>query len=174
LLLRLFSLRTGAQRNAIRDFDERGALQRWPEGLEARGHARRPSVLAPIGGGCSHGRLSLIRRRNPASRFAVPLHTSPTTQIEAPPEAMRGSASPKGEARREAPPSRRAAPGAAGRITGGGGRGGSTKPNQARLSAPPSNPPAVAHGLGQLVFPPFPACSSCVLRSPPWDPRPAG
>ena len=33
-----------------------------------------------------------------------------------------GSASPQGEARRNAPPSPSEAPGAAGRITGGGGR----------------------------------------------------
>jgi len=37
------------------------------------------------------------------------------------PQAMHGSASPQGEAPRKAPPSRRKAPGAAGRITGGGG-----------------------------------------------------
>jgi len=38
------------------------------------------------------------------------------------PQATRGSASPKGEARREAPPRQSEAPAAAGRTTGGGGR----------------------------------------------------
>jgi hypothetical protein len=51
-------------------------LQRWPEGLGARGHARRPSELAPIGRGCCLGRLALTRRRTPTSRSAVPLHTT--------------------------------------------------------------------------------------------------
>ena len=43
---------------------------------------------------------------------------TPTTA----PQDIRGSASPKGEARRKAPPSPSEAKGAAGRTTGGGGR----------------------------------------------------
>jgi hypothetical protein len=66
----------GARRNATRDFNGRGGLQKWPKELGDGGHASRPSILAPIGGGCTHGRLSLIRRRNRASRSAAPLHTS--------------------------------------------------------------------------------------------------
>ena len=45
-------LSRGAEKRATRGCVERGALQRWPEGLGAWGHARRPSELAPIGGGC--------------------------------------------------------------------------------------------------------------------------
>jgi len=54
-------------------------------------------------------------------------HTAPFSYVDVTDAAMalqdmRGSASPKGEARREAPPSAGAAKRAAGRITGGGGR----------------------------------------------------
>jgi hypothetical protein len=66
----------GARRNATRGFNGRGGLQRWPKELGDGGHASRPSILAPSGGGCMHGHLALIRRRNPASRSAAPLRTS--------------------------------------------------------------------------------------------------
>ena len=48
-----------------------------------------------------------------------------------------GSASPKGEARREAPARRSKANAAPGRITGGGGRGGASKPYHATHPTPP-------------------------------------
>jgi hypothetical protein len=66
---------TGARRSATRGFSGRGGLQKWPKELGDGGHASRPSILAPSGGGCTHGHLALIRRRNPTSRSAAPLHT---------------------------------------------------------------------------------------------------
>ena len=82
----------------MRGFDGRGALQRWPEGLGAWGHARRPSELAPIGGGCC--------RADCHSHAAEPPHrVSPrpsTRRHDQPPsQTAGGSASPQGEARRE-------------------------------------------------------------------------
>ena len=63
------SRRTGARWNATRGFNGRGALQRWPETLGTWGHARRPSELAPIAGGCC--------LRDCHSHAAEPPHRAP-------------------------------------------------------------------------------------------------
>jgi hypothetical protein len=106
-------------------FDGRGGLQRWPEGLGTWGHASRPSELAPIGGGCCladcHSHAAEPPHRVPP-RPSIRRHDQQLSQTAG------GSASPRGEARREAPARRSAATAAPGRITGGGGRGGVDKP----------------------------------------------
>ncbi len=71
--------RAGARGNTTRGYDERGALQKWPEGLGARGHARRPSARAPNWGGCCLAVWHLRRRHIRASRSPAPLHTPTVT-----------------------------------------------------------------------------------------------
>ena len=63
------------------------------------------------------------------------------------PQPAGGSASPQGEARREAPARRSAATAAPGRITGGGGRGGANKPYHA------PNPTSAPHHTGGSASP---------------------
>jgi len=61
-----------------------------------------------------------------------------------PQDSTRGSASPQGEARRNAPARRSKANAAPGRTTGGGGRGGVTKPNHPTHRIPAPQTPAAA------------------------------
>jgi len=71
--------------------------------------------------------------------LVAPICALGATTLTSPGRSMSagGSASPQGEARREAPPRRSIANAAAGRITGGGGRGGVS---QAVPGKPFSNP----------------------------------
>ncbi len=71
---------TGVRGSATRGYDERGALQRWPEELGAWGHARRPSARAPNWGGCCLAVWHLRRRHIRASRSPAPLHTPTSTR----------------------------------------------------------------------------------------------
>jgi hypothetical protein len=86
--------------------------------------------------------LSLTRRRTPTSRFfprpSIHIQLCRSVAPETTHKTAGGSASPKGEARREAPARQSEANAAPGRITGGGGRGGSTKPY------PPTHPRSAA------------------------------
>ncbi len=83
---------------------------------------------------------------------------------------MRGSASPKGEARREAPARQSKANAAPGRITGGGGRGGSIKPHHPTRPTP--RPPNTRGSQSRTVTPrpPTPAAAPAERRHP--SPRP--
>jgi len=128
----------GARRNATRGFSGRGALQRWPERLGAWGHARRPSELAPIGADCC---LADCHSHAAEPPHRVPPRPSVRRQDQPPPQTAGGSASPKGEARREAPARQSQANAAPGRTTGGGGRGGVNKPYEAThpRPAPPTS-----------------------------------
>ena len=68
----------------MRGSDGRGGLHRWPERLEAGGHARRPSALAPNRGWLLSCRLSLATPPNPriALRHA-PLYADRYAQFAA-------------------------------------------------------------------------------------------
>ena len=86
--------RDGARRGVCAD----GAACRggW-KGLGPEATHAAPRRSRPIAGGCCLGDCHSLRRRNPTSRSAPPLHTSPPKR-GTPSQDMRGSASPKGEA----------------------------------------------------------------------------
>jgi len=75
-------------------------------------HTSTPPHIAPFFRAPPYGDIS----------NRVPPYGATKTSSRKPLQAMRGSASPKGEARREAPARQSKANAAPGRITGGGGR----------------------------------------------------
>ncbi len=91
----------GAEKSATRGCAERLGLQGWSEGLGGRDHASLASELAPIWGGCCLADCHSLRRLRPISRF----FPRPSLRRQGEPgfPTAGGSASPKGEARREAP-----------------------------------------------------------------------
>ena len=114
----------------------------WSEALEGLDHASRASELAPICGDCCLADCHSLRRLHPMTGFfRAPPYGDRTTNL---PKTAGGSASRNGEARREAPARQSEANAAPGRITGGGGRGGSTKPYHAAHPTPP--PPQPTRG----------------------------
>jgi len=95
--------------------------------LRALTRQAEPRSSRPIGGGCCLADCHELRRLRPISRlFSAPLHTErfePRTSVRrhqekssTPPQDTRGSASPKGEARRKAPARRSAANAAPGTL----------------------------------------------------------
>ena len=116
-----------AEKGATRGCVERLGLQIWSDALAGLDQASRASELAANRRWLLSGRLSLATSTPPhIAPFSAPLHTDafePRTSVRrhqekciTPLQAIRGSASPQGEARRKAPPSLSEAPGAAGRI----------------------------------------------------------
>ncbi len=119
-------------------------------------------------------RLSLATSTPPhIAPFSAPLHTETGPRPPSVPSDNRrpkagGSASPKGEARREAPARQSEANAAPGRITGGGGRGGVTKPYHATppKTAPRPKQPAAAQGRHGDAPPPTSPTGSPRQREP--------
>ena len=131
-------------------------------------------MLAPIGGGCCLGRLSLTRRRTPTSRSPAPLHTetpaplfvpvrteAPVRARPPPHKTAGGSASRNGEARRECAGKAERSDRRAREDYGWGWVGGVTKPDQATRSATTHLTPAAARAH----------CADAQRASPPTTPH---
>ena len=144
--------RTGAPANTTRGFDGRGALQMWPDGLRARGHARRPSELAPIGAGCC-----LADCHSHAAESNTP---PPPTPAEARARrAKPGATRRQGEAQR--PPRQ------GGLRVGVGGA-----VQTSRTTHPTQDPPPQTPAAAQSATRPAPCSCPCSCPCPPLAPPP--
>ncbi len=109
----------------------------WSEALGGLDHASRASELAPIGAGCCLADCHSLRRLHPMTGFfRAPPYGDRTNNVPNRQAAARARRAKPGA---NAPARRSAATAAPGRITGGGGRGGSIKPHHP--SHPTPRPP---------------------------------
>ena len=112
----------------------------WSVALGSLDHASLASARAPIWDGCCLADWHLRRRLRPISRFFP--RPSTRRQDQQPSPTGRRQREPAGRSPAPEAPARQSEANAApGRITGGGGRGGVTKPYHAAHPRPPPQHP---------------------------------
>jgi len=114
------------------------------KGLGARGHARRPSELAPIGGVAVLPIVTHTPPNPPMAFRRAPLYGDTNNHLPQQQAAARARRAKPGA---NAPASLSEAQGAPGRTTGGGGRGGVNEPYPTTHPRPDPPTPAAARAV---------------------------
>ncbi len=124
----------------------------WSEALGDLDHASRASELAPIGAGCCLADCHSLRRLHPMTGFfRAPPYGDRTHNLPKRQAAARAQRAKPGA---NAPARQSEANAAPGRITGGGGRGGSIKPYHPPHPKPAPQTPAAAQAERRHPPPP--------------------